>query len=109
MSDEVSEVGEQLKARLAKGEALASVLRSAEFKSLFEQIKTLPIDQRAAFGQSALPVGRFVESEGSFRRGIMSMKGERVLYNEHGKIDRRRLRPNKAPLFSGSSLGSLMP
>lgn len=50
MSD-VSDVGGELKARLAKGEPVSSVLRSVEMKSLFDRLKTLPPEERSAFGQ----------------------------------------------------------
>jgi phenylalanyl-tRNA synthetase alpha chain len=39
-----------LKKRAAEGDA--SVLRSPEFRSLFDQIKTLPDDQKSAYGQA---------------------------------------------------------
>ncbi|HUY85330.1 MAG TPA: phenylalanine--tRNA ligase subunit alpha [Candidatus Dormibacteraeota bacterium] len=42
-------LAEHLKKRAKEGDA--GVLRSAELKSLFDQIKTLPAEQRGAFGQ----------------------------------------------------------
>lgn len=39
-----------LKKRAAEGDS--TVLRSPEFRSLFDQIKTLPADQKAAYGQA---------------------------------------------------------
>lgn len=42
-------IAEALKTRAAEGDV--SVLRSAEFRSLFDQIKALPAEQRAAYGQ----------------------------------------------------------
>lgn len=43
-------LAENLKQRAKKGDA--GVLRSAELRSLFDQIKTLPAEQRGAFGQA---------------------------------------------------------
>src|SRR5437868_695493 len=42
-------LADELRGRAQKGDT--AVLRSPEFKSLFDQIKTLPEDQRAAFGK----------------------------------------------------------
>ena len=41
---------DDLKQRAKEGDT--SVLRSVEFKSLFDQIKTMPADQRSSFGQA---------------------------------------------------------
>jgi len=44
-------LADNLRKRAEEGDA--SVLRSPELKSLFDQIKTMPLEQRGAFGQAA--------------------------------------------------------
>lgn len=48
-----------LKKRAAEGDS--SVLRSAEFRSLFDQIKTLPNDQKATYGQAVNSLRQEIE------------------------------------------------
>jgi phenylalanyl-tRNA synthetase alpha chain len=47
----IAEVAEKLKARLHELENKADILKAVELKALFEEIKTLPADQRASFGK----------------------------------------------------------
>jgi phenylalanyl-tRNA synthetase alpha chain len=53
-------LAEALKQRAAEGDA--SVLRSPEFKSLFDVIKTLPGDQRGAYGQAVNALRQTLEA-----------------------------------------------
>lgn len=48
---DIARVAEELKAKLASLEDKKAILRDPALKSLFEQIKTLPPEQRGAFGQ----------------------------------------------------------
>ncbi len=48
----INEVADLLKKRVFELEQPEQVLRSPELKALFEQIKTLPKDERASFGES---------------------------------------------------------
>ncbi len=55
MTDEnnkVAQVGELLKKRFGGLENKAEILRAVELRALFEEIKTLPAEQRAGFGQA---------------------------------------------------------
>ncbi|MDQ3064909.1 MAG: phenylalanine--tRNA ligase subunit alpha [bacterium] len=48
---EIAEVAEVLKSRLNQAEDKRSVLRSMELKSLFDQLKSLPPEERGSFGK----------------------------------------------------------
>ncbi len=48
---EIQSVAETLKARLKNADDKRSVLRSIELKALYDQLKTLPSEDRKAFGQ----------------------------------------------------------
>jgi phenylalanyl-tRNA synthetase alpha chain len=48
---QIAAVAEQLTQRFQELSNKADILRAVELKALFEQLKTLPADQRAAFGQ----------------------------------------------------------
>lgn len=49
-NEQIKSTAEKLKAELAKAEDKRAVLRSPELSALYDQIKTLPAGQRAAFG-----------------------------------------------------------
>jgi phenylalanyl-tRNA synthetase alpha chain len=48
---QIATVAEQLTQRFSELQNKADILRAVELKALFEQLKTLPTEQRAAFGQ----------------------------------------------------------
>lgn len=48
---EIAKVAKKLKAEVAATEDRRAVLRSPELAALYDQLKTLPVDQRAAFGK----------------------------------------------------------
>lgn len=48
---QIAEVARTLKARIETSENRANILKAVELKSLYDQIKTLPAEQRATFGQ----------------------------------------------------------
>lgn len=50
-NSEIGEVAAELKKRLATVEDKRSVLRAPELKSLFDQLRTLPPEQRGSFGR----------------------------------------------------------
>jgi phenylalanyl-tRNA synthetase alpha chain len=50
-NQKVAEVAELLKSRVATLDNKAEILRAVELKALFEELKVLPSDQRAAFGK----------------------------------------------------------
>jgi len=50
-NQKVIEVAELLKSRIATLDNKAEILRAVELKALFEELKVLPADQRAAFGK----------------------------------------------------------
>jgi phenylalanyl-tRNA synthetase alpha chain len=47
----IAETAELLKKRLAELDNKTEILRAVELKALFDELKTLPADQRASFGQ----------------------------------------------------------
>ena len=49
-NSQIADVAEQLKKRLGELQNKAEILRAVELKALFDQLKTLPAEQRAAFG-----------------------------------------------------------
>ncbi len=49
----IAKTAELLKAHLEKAEDKAAVLRAAELRALFDELKTLPPEQRGAFGKEA--------------------------------------------------------
>lgn len=50
-NSDIARVADELKAKLASLEDKKSILRDPALKGLFEQIKTLPVEQRGAFGK----------------------------------------------------------
>lgn len=50
-NQQIAEVAELLKQRLSESANKSEVLRAVELKALFDEIKTLPPEQRRAFGQ----------------------------------------------------------
>jgi phenylalanyl-tRNA synthetase alpha chain len=50
-NSQVAATAEQLKTRLASLENKADILKAVELRGLFEQLKTLPVEQRAHFGK----------------------------------------------------------
>ena len=55
----IAETAELLKKRAAELENKADILRAIELKALFDEIKTLPPEERGAFGQGCdLLIGR---------------------------------------------------
>ncbi|HET9173753.1 MAG TPA: phenylalanine--tRNA ligase subunit alpha [Candidatus Saccharimonadales bacterium] len=50
-NQQIAEVAELLKARLNEAAHKADIMRSVELRALFDEIKTLPADQRRQFGQ----------------------------------------------------------
>ncbi|HEY1646214.1 MAG TPA: phenylalanine--tRNA ligase subunit alpha [Candidatus Saccharimonadales bacterium] len=61
---QIETVRETLLAQLKEGKGALSVLRSAEMKSLFEQLKTMPPDQRADFGKRLNDLKKEIEVYG---------------------------------------------
>lgn len=49
----IAKTAELLKARLEKADDKAAVLRAVELRALFDELKTLPPEQRGAFGKEA--------------------------------------------------------
>lgn len=47
----IAEVAKTLKARLEKTEDKKSILRAVELKALYDELKTLPVKERASFGK----------------------------------------------------------
>ncbi len=50
-NDRIAEVAKQLKDKLASVDDNKSVLRAPELKALYSELPTMPVDQRAEFGQ----------------------------------------------------------
>ncbi len=50
-NQQVAEVAQTLKSRLESAEDKTDILKAVELKALYDQIKTLPTEQRAIFGQ----------------------------------------------------------
>jgi phenylalanyl-tRNA synthetase alpha chain len=50
-NDRINEVADALRRRFAEAEDKSEILRAVELKALFDELKTLPNDQKAGFGQ----------------------------------------------------------
>jgi phenylalanyl-tRNA synthetase alpha chain len=50
-NSQIAEAAEVLKKRLAELEVKSDIFRAVELKALFDEIKTLPADQRSSYGQ----------------------------------------------------------
>jgi phenylalanyl-tRNA synthetase alpha chain len=59
----IAEVAKELKARLAKLEDKASILRAVELKALYAQIPALPQNERAAFGKELNALKQELEAQ----------------------------------------------
>lgn len=69
----IENIRQQLLSRLKDGASVISVLRSNELRSLFDELKTIPKDQRAEFGKEVNNLKKELESYASAEGETISL------------------------------------
>lgn len=93
--NKIESVRQTLLDRLEKGEPKNTVLRSIELRSLFEELKTVPLAERAAFGKQLNDLKQEIEEHGTPVASSISLPAIDVTapFDVNQNLDENKLLP----------------